>query len=313
MASAFAGHPICDMTSQLAPTLRSVRKHYFCYLWIAPFFIVFAIFQAYPMIYGFLVSLTEWSGFDEPVSVGLANYRKLLRDPIFWETLANTGIIWLYIVPLRAFLALVIAAIVNSPRVRGAGIFSFVYLLPNVTAIVVVAILFRALLSTNGGLVNLFLSAVFGIEPINWLDSALWSKVSIAIMNIWRMTGYFMVVMLAGLQRIPKTIYEAAEIDGSTPLSSFFRITLPLMIPVIFFVVVISTIWIFQNIADAMVLTNGGPRYTSTPLILYMYRNAFEFFKIGYASAITYVLFGLLLSISTFVVTTYRKQVESKQ
>jgi ABC-type sugar transport system permease subunit len=299
--------------SSIPVRLSSIRKNYFCYLWIAPFFLVFAVFQAYPMIYGFFVSFTKWSGFDEQVFVGLENYRDLMSDPIFWETLRNTFVIWLYIVPLRAFLALILATIVNSPRVRGAGIFSFVFLLPNVTAIVVVAILFRTLLSTNGGLVNLVLTWIFGMEPINWLDSEFWSKVSIALMNIWRMTGYFMIVMLAGLQRIPKTVYEAAEVDGSTPIRSFFSITVPLMVPVIFFVVVVSTIWIFQNIADAMVLTNGGPRFSSTPLILYMYRNAFEYFKIGYASAITYVLFALLLAISSFVVGSYRKQVEDKQ
>ncbi len=290
-------------------TARRLRKNYHCYLWIAPFFVVFGVFQLYPMIYGFLVSLTRWSGFDEAVFVGLGNYRRLFADPRFWQTLMNTVVIWLYIVPTRALLALVLASIVNAPRVRGSRIYSFVFLLPNVTAVVVIAILFRTLLSTNGGLVNIVLSVV-GIEPIHWLDSEFWSKVSIAIMNIWRMTGYFMIVMLAGLQRIPGTIYEAAEIDGSSPVNSFFRITLPMMVPVVFFVIVISTIWIFQNIGDAMVLTNGGPRYSSTPLILYMYRNAFEFFKIGYASAIAYVLFALLLAGSSFVVIGYRRRME---
>lgn len=290
--------------------LREARNKYFCYVWISPFFVVFLVFQAYPMVYGFLVSLTRWSGFDDPVAVGLQNYARLFRDQIFWRTLGNTFVLWLYIVPTRAFLALVLASVVNSPRVRGAGVYSFVFLLPNVTAVVVIAILFRTLLSTNGGLVNIALGAVFGIQPIRWLDSEFWSKISIGIMNIWRMTGYFMVVMLAGLQRIPRTLYEAAEIDGSSQFKSFFRITLPLMFPVVFFVIVVSTIWIFQNIGDSMVLTNGGPRYSSTPLILYMYRNAFEFFKIGYASAITYVLFALLLGISSFVVTWYRRQMD---
>ncbi len=291
---------------------RRIRRYAHCYLWIAPFFLVFGLFQVYPMIYGFLVSLTKWSGFDDPVFLGLQNYGRLFQDPRFWQTLLNTFLIWLYIVPVRTFLALVLASIVNAPNVRGARIYSFVFLLPNVTAVVVIAILFRTLLSTNGGLVNIGLSAVFGVEPIHWLDSEALSKVSIAMMNIWRMTGYFMIVMLAGLQRIPRTLYEAAEIDGSSPVRSFFRITVPLMLPVIFFVAVISTIWIFQNIGDAMVLTNGGPRYSSTPLILYMYQNAFEFFKIGYASAITYVLFAILLGISSVVVSGYRNQTEGR-
>jgi len=291
--------------------LKEVRKKYYCYLWIAPFFIIFIIFVLYPMLNGFFMSLTKWNGYDPtPTFVGLANYIKLAKDSYFWETLVNTLVIWVLIVPIRVFLALVLAAIINTPKLKGGNIYSFFFLLPNITAIVVVAIVFRILFTTNGGMINVFLGSIFGINPISWLDSATWSKVSIAIMNIWRTTGYFVIIMLAGLQEIPRNLYEAAQIDGATKIKIFFKITLPLMSNIIFFSVVISTIWIFQNIGDSMVLTNGGPQYSSTPLILYIYRNAFEYSKIGYSAAMTMILFVILLIGGYFITKQQRKQTE---
>lgn len=278
---------------------KRVKNNYFCYIWIAPFFITFIIFQLYPILYGFYLSLSTWDGFGgSPTFVGLMNYKNLFQDDLFWLTLKNTFTIWFLIVPLRTFLALVLATIVNSPRLKGGKLYSFFLLLPNMTAIVVVAIVFRIMLSTNGGILNVFLANTFNIEPIAWLESVSMSKISLATMNIWKATGYFMIVMLAGLQRIPISIYEAARIDGATGIQVFFRITIPSMKDVIYFVVMISTIWIFQNVGDSMVLTNGGPLYSSTPTILYMYKNAFEFFKLGYASAIAYSIFVLLFVIN---------------
>jgi len=288
--------------------LKEIREKYYCYLWISPFFIIFVIFQLYPVLSGFFISLTKWDGFSPtPTFVGLSNYTKLVKDSHFWETLLNTLIIWALIVPIRVFLALVIAAIINNPKLKGGSVFSFFFLLPYITAIVVVAIIFRILLTTDGGIVNVFLGNIFGMNPIPWLDSTAWSKPSIAIMNVWRMTGYFVIIMLAGLQGIPRNLYEAAQIDGATKIQTFFKITVPLMSNVIFFAVMISTIWIFQNIGDSMVLTNGGPQYSSTPLVLYIYRNAFEYFKLGYSSALTMVLF-LILFITGYLVMKERKK-----
>jgi ABC-type sugar transport system permease subunit len=288
---------------------KAMKQHAFCYAWIAPFFILFAVFQLYPMLYGFWISLASWSGFEPPRYIGWENYGQLFHDSLFWETLKNTFLLWLYIVPSRTFLALVLAALVSSPKVKGRKVYSFFLLLPYITAIVVVAIVFRILFATHGGLVNVLLNLA-GIAPVEWLDSAFWSKITIGLMNIWRLTGYFMIVMLAGLQRIPKSIYEAAEIDGCTSVKAFFRITVPQMYPIIFFVALTSTIWIFQNIGDAMVLTQGGPGYSSTPLVYYMYRNAFEFYKLGYASAITYVIFAILLLLSSVVVKSQKDRFE---
>ena len=148
------------------------------------------------------------------------------------------------------------------------------------------------------------------IPNIEWLSSTSMSKISVAIMNIWRMVGYFSLVLLSGMQKIPTSVYEAAKIDGANSWKVFFKITLPLMIPEIFFVALMSTIWIFQNVGDVMVLTQGGPIGSSTTLVYYMYMNAFEYSKLGYASAITYVLFLLLMLISGVVVKSYYTKAE---
>ena len=137
-----------------------------------------------------------------------------------------------------------------------------------------------------------------------------YSKVSVAIMNIWRMVGYFSLVLLAGMQKIPGSVHEGAAIDGAGKLTVFFKIVIPLMIPEIFFVALMSTIWIFQNVGDVMVLTQGGPLNSSTTLVYYMYQNAYEYSKMGYAAAITYVLFLLLAVLSVFMVKSYYSKME---
>ncbi|WP_165972203.1 carbohydrate ABC transporter permease [Paenibacillus piri] len=275
-----------------------ITSHLHCYLWIAPFFIFFLIFELYPNLFGLYISFTQWDGFSPKIYVGLDNYKAIMIDPLFWKTLSNTFILWVFIIPLRTLLALVLASLVNFGVSKAKNFFSFFFLLPNITAIVVIAIIFRIFFATDGGIFNAVLHNIFGMDAIPWLQSEQWSKVSIALMNIWRVTGYFAIIMLAGLQQIPKNLYEAASIDGANPVRAFFSITVPMMSNVIFFVMVMSTIWIFQNIADSLVLTNGGPQFSSTTLMYYMYLNGFEYFKLGYASAISTCLFIILLVFS---------------
>lgn len=289
-----------------------IKKNKHCYLWLAPFFILFALFYVYPSIYGFLISLRNYDGIGkitDATFVGLQNYVKLFNDKKFWSSLRNTFALWAYIVPARTFLALVLAALLNSKKILGKKVYSTVVLIPYITAVTVVAIIFRIMMTTEGGIFNNLLNTI-GIPSIEWLSSTSMSKISVAIMNIWRMVGYFSLVLLSGMQKIPTSVYEAAKIDGANSWKVFFKITLPLMIPEIFFVALMSTIWIFQNIGDVMVLTQGGPIGSSTTLVYYMYLNAFEYSKLGYASAITYVLFLLLMLISGVVVKSYYTKAE---
>lgn len=294
-------------------TWSAIKKYKHCYLWISPFYILFGIFSVAPAIYGLMISFTNYSGFGAFKSVGFANYEKLFRDALFWKSLGNTAILWLLIVPARTFLALLIASALNSRRLIGRKIYPVVVLLPYVTAVVVVASVFRILFATEGGLINTLLNQWLGIAPVNWLDSVTWSKTSVALMNIWRMTGYFSLVMLAGMQKISSSINEAAELDGAGAIKKFFHITLPLLSPEIFFVALMSTIWIFQNIGDVMVLTGGGPLNSSLNLVLYIYRNAYEFSKVGYASAMSYILFLILMGLSAFSVRGHYRGKEKAQ
>lgn len=296
-------------------TLRTMKKYKHCYLWIAPFFILFAVFYIYPAVNGFFISLTAFDGLGpvgEARYVGLGNYTRLFHDDKFWKAFKNTLLIWLYIVPLRTFLALLLAVVLNSPRLLGKKVYAVVVLMPYVTAVAVTAIIFRILLTTQGGLVNVILEKVFRSGPVGWLDTTEFSKVSVALMNLWRMTGYFSLTLLAGMQKISSSIWDAASIDGAGAVTRFCRITVPLLTPELFFVMLISTIWIFQNVGDVMVLTQGGPMNSSTTLVYYMYQNAYEYSKMGYAAAIAYVLFVLLIILSLFMVKRYyRKEAEA--
>lgn len=296
-------------------TLRTMKKYKHCYLWIAPFFILFAVFYIYPAVNGFFISLTAFDGLGpvgEARYVGLGNYTRLFHDDKFWKAFKNTLLMWLYIVPLRTFLALLLAVVLNSTRLLGKKVYAVVVLMPYVTAVAVTAIIFRILLTTQGGLVNVILEKVFRSGPVGWLDTTEFSKVSVALMNLWRMTGYFSLTLLAGMQKISSSIWDAASIDGAGAVTRFCRITVPLLTPELFFVMLISTIWIFQNVGDVMVLTQGGPMNSSTTLVYYMYQNAYEYSKMGYAAAIAYVLFVLLIILSLFMVKRYyRKEAEA--
>ncbi len=292
------------------PTLRhriSVNRH--VYLWVSPFVVFFLVIELYPTIQGFSYSAYDWNGFSAPTWVGLGNYVALVHDPIFWQAAGNTVVLLVLIVPLRTLAALVLAYVINSAFIKRKQFFAFFLLLPNITAIVVVGIIFRLLLSTDAGPINGLLH-VLGVGPVPWLDSAEWSKVSVAILNLWKATGYFSILMLAGLQQIPRSVYEAAEIDGAGPIRTFVSITIPQMRNVILFVVITSTIWIIQNVADAMVLTQGGPQYSSTPLMYYMFINAFQRFNLGYAAALSVILFAIMAALSGATFAANRRTVK---
>lgn len=276
---------------------KEIKKCKFVYIWIAPFFVLFGIFGLFPIFFSVYISLHKWSGFGVPSYIGLSNFDMLFHDIKFWIALKNYIVIWLMIVPLRTFLALTIAYILNSASLRIAGLFRTVFFLPYITAMVIVAVIFRVMLSAPGGWVNLVLQFI-GIGPIPFLSSTVWSKPAVCLLNIWRSTGYFIIIMLAGLQRIPPTLYEAAVIDGAGRIQSFFRITIPLMVPIILFVFTMSTIWLAQMLVEPLVLTGGGPRFSSTTMGLFLLQEGFFNLNLGYAAAIGIAMFGIIFIFS---------------
>ncbi|MFJ3789370.1 carbohydrate ABC transporter permease [Kitasatospora sp. NPDC090091] len=270
------------------------RRRALPYLLLAPALILFGFFKAYPIVSSLLLSLTTGSG-AATRDAGLANYRRLLDDPLFWTALRNTAEILALQVPLMLGLALLLAVGINSALVRWRAVWRLGVFMPAVTGLVATGVLFAFLLRTDHGAVNWLLDLV-GLPAVDWLGSPFWSRIAIVLVLTWHYTGYNAVIYLAGLQGIPKELYEAAMVDGAGPLRRFRSITVPALRPVLLFTVVLSTIGTLQLFDEPYVLTHGGPDNATLTVSMYLYQNGFRYFDFGYASAIAYVL-TLLVSV----------------
>lgn len=267
-------------------------------LFILPNFLGFLVFSLFPIIFAAYIMFTQWNLSSAPEFVGLTNFRTLWDDALFWKTLGNTAYYTFVAVPTGVFLAFWLAILLNR-NMPATVFFRTVYFLPQITLTVAAAIVWRWLYNPEYGLFNYALGLI-GIEGPKWLSSTTWAMPAIIIMGNWQGIGFAMLIMLAGLQGIPGEYYEAAEIDGANAWQSLRRITLPLLTPTIFFVVVTSLIGSFQGFDQFQVITNGqgGPAKSTTTLVMYIYQNGFTFFKMGYGSALAFVLFVAILIIT---------------
>lgn len=266
------------------------------YVFVAPAFILFAIFMVYPIIYSFLLSLqTNRDG--EQVWNGINNYTKLIGDELFQKALFNTFIILIIQVPIQLILAMLLAVALNSQILRGRTIFRAIYFLPAITGLAAVSVIFRILFADPDGIVNSFVS-IFGFGPIHWTLDEFWNRVLLILAITWRWTGYNMVIYLSGLQGIPSDLYEAAAVDGATWRTQFFRITLPLMRPIILFTTILSTIGTLQIFDESYLLTNGGPQNATMTVGFLLYRTAFRQADFSYASTIAYGLVVIIVVLS---------------
>ncbi|MER5358359.1 sugar ABC transporter permease [Streptomyces sp. NPDC002785] len=266
------------------------------WIFAGPAAALFVLFFAYPLGASLLQSFTtEDAGATH--WVGLGQYRRLIHDPAFLESLLNTGIILAVQVPVMTGLALVLAVLLNQSWLRLRGTWRAVYFLPAVTTLVAYAVVFQVLLKTDGGLVNQILGAV-GIGQVDWLNSPTWARVSLIGSLTWRWTGYNAVILLAGLQAIGKEQYEAAAIDGAGSLSTYTRVILPQLRPVVLFCVITSTIGTLQLFDENYVLTRGGPDDATLTPVVYLYKTGFQQLDFGYAAAIAWVVVALIAAIS---------------
>ena len=266
------------------------------YLFVAPFFVLFGIFGAYPLFYTAWVSLHDWNLIGDHQWVGLANYRELMADADFWNAVGNTmGIFVIATVP-QMLLALGLASTLNR-EIRARTVFRMGVLVPNITSVAAVAIVFGQLFSRDFGLVN-FVLGLFGIDPVDWQADKWSSWLAIATMVDWRWTGYNALIFLAAMQAIPKDLYEAAAIDGATRVRQFWSITVPMLRPTIVFAVIISTIGGLQLFTEPLLFgygkMQGGTLRQFQTVTMYMYENAFQRFHYGYGSAIAWMLFMLI-------------------
>ncbi|MET8622739.1 sugar ABC transporter permease [Kitasatospora sp. NPDC004669] len=285
-----------SLTKEVVRSRRSPRwrRAALPYLLLAPALLTFGVFKAYPIVDSLLLSFTTGSG-TATRAAGLANYRRLLDDPLFWTALRNTGEILVVQVPLMLGLALLMAVGINSALVRWRAVWRLGVFMPAVTGLVATGVMFAFLLRTDDGAVNRLLDAV-GLPTVDWLGQPFWARMSVVLVLTWHYTGYNAVIYLAGLQSIPRELYEAAMVDGAGPIRRFASITVPALRPVLLFTVVLSTIGTLQLFDEPYVLTGGGPDNASLTVSMYLYQNGFRYFDFGYASAIAYAL-TLLVSV----------------
>ncbi len=282
--------------------LKQIKKNKVAYAYIAPFFILFAIFGLYPILSGLYISFFRWDGVGAMKWKGLENYERILTDPTFIKALGNTFYIGIIAHIPILFGGLVLAYMLNSAKVKGSNLFKTIYFLPMVTSVVAITIVFSMMFGYNFGLLNYFLS-MFGIPAINWLGGkGEYIKPAIIIIFAWKWIGWNMVIYLAGMQGISHDIYEAARIDGARSSQTFFRITLPLLKPIILFTLIQSTIGTVNLFTEPFILTNsltGGTNNEGYTLMLYLLNKAPKGNNIyGVASAVAYVICIMVVIIS---------------
>jgi oligogalacturonide transport system permease protein len=265
-------------------------------LFVLPFLLGVLLFKLFPFVMSFALSFTQYDLMEPPVFVGLDNYKEMLADdPLFRKSLGVTLLFTFLAVPLRVGFALFIAHVLNF-KLRGINFFRSAFYLPSILGgSIAVAVLWRFIFARNG-LVNIALMKL-GFEPVLWLADEHYSIWTIVLLFTWQF-GSSMVIFLAALQNVPATLYEAAECDGASKWQQFFRITVPLITPVIFFNVIMQMVHAFQEFNGPYMITEGGPLHSTYVLALYIYDQSFRFFNLGYGAALSWVLFALVASLS---------------
>ncbi|ADU30542.1 carbohydrate ABC transporter permease [Evansella cellulosilytica] len=300
---------MADFTMQTDPKKpkRKLKKNYSQkatdrrsgYLFVSPFFILFGIFGVFPILFTAFLSFHRWDILGTREFVGFRNYSLLFTDdPLFWKSIGNTFSIWFLSTVPQLIAALIIAFLLNQAFLKGKAIFRLGIFMPNVTSVVAVAIVFSAMFGTHYGIINYVLS-LFGVDPIHWRGSYFGTHFAISVMVMWRWVGYNAILYLAGLQSISKEIYEAATIDGANKLQQLFYITVPMLKPIIIFTVLQSTIGGMQLFAEPLLFGEGG-NYQGLTVALYLYQEAFNRFAFGYAAAIAWMLFFIIILFSLF-------------
>ncbi|MCX7708358.1 MAG: sugar ABC transporter permease [Clostridia bacterium] len=274
-----------------------MRNRLTAYAFILPNFLGFVAFVLVPVLASFVLCFTEWDTSNPIQFKGLGNFLQLLKDDAFitsfWNTVYYTGAV----VPLTMAVSLGLAVMLDK-KLKGAKVFRSIFFIPYIASLVAISVVWNMIFSPEAGPVNSFLRSIGLSEPPLWTSSVHWAMPVIIFVGIWRFVGYYMVLYLAGLQGIPRELYEAAEVDGATAWQQFRKITLPMLTPTTFFVVIMLVINSFKVFDQIMVMTQGGPGRATHVLVFYIYYRAFQVFEFGYASAIAFVLFLVVLTIT---------------
>lgn len=276
------------------------------YLFISPWIVGFLVFQAGPILASLALSLTDWKLLQPPHFIGAGNYSRMLGDPLFFKSLQVTVTYTVVSVPLGVITALLLALLLNQ-AVHGIGLFRTLFYLPSVIAGVGTAIVWGWIFSPQFGIINHVLS-LLRIPGPDWFASPQWALPAFILMSFWGIGGAI-VIFLAALQGVPQALYEAAAIDGAGRLALFWHITVPSISPVILFNTIIMVISSFQTFTSAYVITGGGPNYATLFYVLYLYQNAFRWFDMGYASALAWILFLIIVACTLTILRLSRAHV----
>ena len=270
------------------------------YLFILPSYLGFAVFVLFPVLFSLFLSFTSWnfiSGLDSIEFVGLKNFARLFRDEWFIDSMRNTLIYAFTTVPIGLAIALVLAAVINK-YVFAPNFAKMLLFLPYISSVVAISVVWMVILHPTFGPVNNLLTSMGVENPPRWFVDINWALPSIIAMSIWRQLGYMVLVYIAGLKAISDELYEAADIDGANPVQKFFKVTIPMVSPATFFLLIMGMIQSFRVFDEISVITQGGPARATTVLAFYMYRTAFEYYEMGYASAITWAMFVLIFAVT---------------
>ncbi len=272
------------------------------WVFVAPALALIAVFFVVPVLASVLLSLTDFDIYAVASRanlrvVGGENYRRLVHDPLFWVALRNTFVFVLLAGPLSIALSLTVAVMLSARVVRMKTLFRTIFFLPVVTTLVAIAVVWRYIYHPRFGLLNHAIGAL-GVAPIDWLGDPRFAMPAIILMAVWKNFGFNMVIFIAGLQSIPERVYEAASVDGASPASQFRWVTLPMLAPTFLFVLVITMIGYFQLFAEPYVMTQGGPAHATLSIVLLMYLQGFRWWTMGYAAALAFVLFAIILALT---------------
>ncbi|UFU03205.1 sugar ABC transporter permease [Ruania suaedae] len=275
----------------------TLRNTFIGWTFILPNFIGFAVLTLVPVIALFYIAFTSWNAFGQANWIGLENFSRLLTDGTFHTALFNTGYYAALHIPLTLAASLGLALLLNH-KMRGIAFFRTVAFFPYITSIVAIAVVWNMLFSPDSGPINQFLMALGLDNPPGWTTSSTWAMPAVVLTSVWREMGYYMLLFLAGLQAIPRELYEAARVDGANAVQRFWNVTVPSLRPTTFFVTVILTIQSFKVLDLILVMTDGGPGTSTLVLAQYIYRKGFEENDFGYASAVAVVLFFICLGLT---------------
>lgn len=281
--------------------IKAINRYKWPYLFIAPFFLLFLVFQLIPVLYTVFISFTHWNGIGAPRPAGTSNYSLLFRDNMFWAASLNTLIYWVVAIVVVLTLGLLMSSLLTYKELRGRKLFNTLTFLPNICAVISMAIIFKLFFDTNVGLLNAILGSV-GIAPKEWITGTALSKVPVIALYVWRNTPWYTMILSSGMLAISGEYYEAAHMDGANVFQQFFYITLPSLANILFFCMISLTSDSWRLFNESYMLK--GPGTSNISLFQYMYESGFTIFKLGYASTIGVILTIILLiaSIIQFVI-----------